>query len=262
MIEQTWLPQAVDAHVPTDARVHNYALGGKDNFAVDRRYAHKVAEAFPAIGHPARENAKFARRAIRHLRTTGVRQFLEIGCGLPRLGNVHDVAGPEARVVYVDYDPVAVCHFEAVLHGCGNAAAIHADATRPDLILKHPAVTELIDFDRPVALLATYMLHLIGDEHDPVRVLGEYRDVMAPGSHLVLTHPTLDGVPRVDVDAACAVFEELREPVTLRCRNEIGRLFEGFEPLDPGLVMAPEWRPDRLYAGPSGWLLSGVGRRT
>jgi SAM-dependent methyltransferase len=257
--EQAWAPQGVDAHRPTDARVHDYALGGKDNYAIDRAYAHRLLSLLPHVGRPAVENGRFARRAIRHLRAAGVRQFLEIGCGLPRRGNVHEVAGPDAAVVYVDYDPMAVSHFQAVLPPNGLARAIRGDAGRPDAILSHPVVAETIDLTEPVGLLTTYVLHLIPGD-GPARILREFRAELAPGSHLVLSHPTLEFLPSAEMEAVDAVFADLREPVRLRTRAEVTALFEGFDLLDPGVVPAPEWRPDRPYREPTGWLLAGVGR--
>ena len=261
MTEQAWLPQGVDANRPTDARVHDYALGGKDNYAVDRAYAHKLLALAPAIGRPAVESGRFARRAIRHLLDLGVRQFLEIGCGMPRRGDVHHLAGPESTVVYVDYDPVAVSHYQAVLCPNGPARAIHADATEPQRILSHPVVAEMIDFDRPVGLLMTYLLHLVPDHRDPARILREFGERLAPGSHLVLSHGTIDPLSPTEAAAVGEVFEELREPVRMRDRDEVTALFEGFELLDPGVTLAPEWRPDRPYRSPSGWVLAGVGRK-
>ena len=261
MTEQAWLPQGVDAHRPTDARVHDYALGGKDNYAVDRDYVDRLLALVPDIGRLPVENARFTRRAIRHLRDIGVRQFLEIGCGLPRRGNVHEVAGPEAAVVYVDYDPVAVSHYQAVLCGNGSAGAIHADATKPGRILGHPVVRELIDFGRPVAVLMTYVLHLITADRDPARILREFRAPLASGSHLVLSQITHDLVAAAEAEELYAVCAELREPVTLRGRAAFTALFDGFDLLAPGVVPAPDWRPDRPYRTPTGWLLAGVGRK-
>jgi hypothetical protein len=258
--EQAWLPQGVDAHRPTDARVHDYALGGKDNYAIDRAYAHRLLALLPGVGRPAVENARFVRRAVRHLRDLGVRQFLEIGSGLPRRGNVHDIAGPDATVVYVDYDPVAVSHYQAVCAN-GPAAAIRGDATRPGEILRDPVVAEMIDFDRPVGLLMTYMLQLVPDEEDPARIVREFGAALAAGSHVVLSHATLETLSATEREAVCVVFEELREPVTLRGRAEVTALFDGLELLDPGVVYAPEWRPDRPYREPTGWVLAGVGRK-
>ena len=261
MTEQAWLPQGVDAHRPTDARVHDYALGGKDNYAIDRAYAHKLLALLPGVGRPVVENARFVRRAIRHLRDLGIRQFLEIGSGMPRRGGVHDVAGPDSSVIYIDYDPVVVSHYQAVLGTNGSAAAIHGDATKPGHILGHPVVTEMIDFDRPVALLMTYLLQLVPDEEDPARILREFGAALPSGSHLVLSHATLETLSPAEIEAVCAVFEELREPVTLRGRAEVTALFDGFDLLDPGVVYAPEWRPDRPYREPTGWVLAGVGRK-
>lgn len=262
MTEQTWLPRGVDAHRPTDARVHDYALGGKDNYAVDRRYAHKFLTVLPTVGQPTLENGRFARRAIRHLRDSGVRQFLEIGCGLPKRGNVHDVAGPASRVVYVDYDPVAVVHYQAILNGSGRAAAFQADATCPAHVLAHPAVTELIDFGRPVGLLMTNLFHLVTDESDPCRIIGEFRRALAPGSHLVLSHVTHESMEPSAVERIYELSEELREPFVLRGRAEVGRMFDGFELLRPGVVPAPTWRPDRPCPDATAWVLAGVGRLT
>jgi hypothetical protein len=259
--EQAWLPQGVDAHRPTDARVHDYALGGKDNYAIDRAYAHKLLALIPEIGRLPVENAKFARRASRHLRDIGIRQFLEIGCGLPRPGSTHEVAGPESTVVYVDYDPVAVSHYQAVLCGNDSAGAIHADATKPDQVLDHPVVRQLIDFDRPVAVLMTYVLHLIADDKDPARILRDFRAPLASGSHLVLTQVTRDLASAAEVEALYEVCAELREPVTLRGRTAFTALFDGFDLLAPGVVPAPDWRPDRPYRAPTGWVLAGVGRK-
>ncbi|GLY89588.1 hypothetical protein Airi02_075170 [Actinoallomurus iriomotensis] len=259
--EQAWLPRGVDAHRPTEARVHDYALGGKDNYAIDRAYAHKLMSLVPGIGRPVVDNSRFARRAIRHLRDAGIRQFLEIGCGLPRPGDVHEVAGPDAVVVYVDYDPVAVSHFQAVLPSTGPARAIRADATRPAEVLSHPVVGEVIDFAEPVGLLTTYFFHLVTPEDDPARILREFREPLASGSHLVLSHPTLDFLAEEEIAAVREVFAELRERVTVRGRAEVAALFDGFDLLDPGVVEAPRWRPDRPYRMSAGRLLAGVGRK-
>jgi S-adenosyl methyltransferase len=171
------------------------------------------------------------------------------------------VAGPESTVVYVDYDPVAVSHYQAVLCPNGSAQAIHADATEPERLLSHPVVEEMIDFDRPVGLLMTYVLHFVPDERDPARIVRAFGERLAPGSHLVLSHGTFETLSPVEVAALGEVFEELREPVRMRDRDEVTALFDGFELLDPGVTLAPEWRPDRPYRSPSGWVLGGVGRK-
>ena len=261
MEERAPLPWRVDPRTPTDARVYDYALGGKDNYAVDRRFAHQLLSAVPDTRHLASENNRFVRRAVRYLAQAGVRQFLDVGCGMPKRANVHDVAGPEANVVYVDYDPVAVTHWEAILAGGRSAAVIQADARQPEQIVADPVVTELIDFDRPVALLLTATLQTIGDEEDPAGVVRRFRDALAGGSHLVLLHATFEEKAPEAVQAVHDVFAEMRESLTLRSRDMIAGFFDGFELVEPGLVSAPEWRPDRPYRTPSGWLLAGVGRR-
>jgi hypothetical protein len=259
--EQAWLPQGVDANRPTDARVHDYALGGKDNYAIDRAYGQRLLEALPDIDRAAVENARFARRAIRHLRSTGVDQFLDIGSGMPRRGNVHEVAGPESTVIYVDYDPVVVGHYRALLDGDPSVTAIHASVTEPARILADPAVEAMIDFARPVGLLMTYLLQLVTDDQDPAGIMRSFHEALPSGSHLVLSHGTNEEMPPEQLTSVNEIFEELRERVRLRDAAEITALFEGYDLLPPGLVRPPVWRPDRPYRTPTRWLLAGVGRK-
>jgi SAM-dependent methyltransferase len=243
--------------------MYDYALGGKDNFAADRAIAEQVAVTFPNESLPTTENRRFMRRAVRFLLDQGIRQFLDIGCGMPGRGNVHDLAhraDPEAKVVYVDYDPVVVTHYNAVLPGDGRTAAVHADARRPGDILGHPEVTKLIDFDRPVGLLMLAVLDVVTDAEDPVGIVTRFRTALAPGSFLALSHITFTGKCREQLAAGAAVLEATREAWRPRGRRHITSLFEGFELLDPGVVAAPDWRPDRPYPEPSGWILAGVGR--
>ena len=263
MDEAGSLPQGVDPGIPNDTRMYDYALGGKDNFAADRAAAQKLYEAIPVASLPPGENRRFMRRAVRHLLKQGVRQFLDLGCGLPGRGNVHQLVGtadPEATVVYVDYDPVAVSHYRALLTGSATTAAVHADVRKPGDLLAHPDVTRLIDFDRPVGLLMISLLYLIPDDADPAGIVAGFHDALAPGSHLALSHYTGDGQSPEALAAFASGVERMREQVTLRTTAEITELFAGFDLLDPGVVPAPDWRPDRPYQPPSGWLLAGVGR--
>ncbi len=193
------------------------------------------------------------------MRCAGTRRH--IGCGLPKRVNVHDLAGPDAHVVYVDYDPIAVVHFEAELSGHPGAAIVHADVRNPESILAAPAVADLIDLRRPVGLLMTHMLHLIRDEDRPTRIVRDLLDALAPGSHPVVAHVTHEGRPAPAVRAIREVSTALREPVVLRGRAEIESFFDGLELLEPGVVPAPGWRPDGPYGMPWGWLLAGVGRK-
>ncbi|QFG20602.1 SAM-dependent methyltransferase [Actinomadura sp. WMMB 499] len=246
------------------ARIYDYSLGGKDNYGPDRDAAmaalamHRVARLLP------RENRKFMRRAVRYLLDAGVRQFLDIGCGLPGKGNVHELAqraDPGARTVYVDNDPVAVVHYQALLHAVPTATAVHGDARRPADVLADPEVTALIDLDRPVGVLMIGMLDQITDADDPDGVVRTFRDAMAPGGHLVICDLASDRLTAADFAKHEKIVELLGFPVVFRPAARLAGFFDGLELVDPGLVPAPEWRPDRPYDPPSGWLMAGVGRK-
>jgi S-adenosyl methyltransferase len=241
------LPTGIDPTTPNIARMYDYALGGKDNYAVDREAMEQVYAGVPYGPRPALENRAFLGRAVRFLANAGIRQFLDIGSGLPTQGNVHEVAhavAPDARVVYVDYDPVAVTHSKALLAHTDMATAIQADMRRPDDILGSPEVRSLIDFTQPVAVLLVAMLHVVTDDEDPDAMVARYRAAMAPGSYLVLSHITSHEQPPEYVAHLKMVFEQAREPMVPRGREEILRFFEGLELVEPGLVKAPQWRPD------------------
>ncbi|MFC4907124.1 SAM-dependent methyltransferase [Actinomadura gamaensis] len=247
---------------PAASRVYDFSLGGKDNYSKDRDVAIQAFERLDAARLLPRENRKFMRRAVRYLLDAGVRQFLDIGCGLPGRGNVHEVVhgvDPEATVVYVDHDPVAVVHYRALLHSVPTAAVVHADARDPASVLGDPQVTRLIDFDRPVGVLMIAMLDLIPDRDDPRAVVRAFRDRMAPGSHLVVC----DFLDENLTDEERAIADDLVRRngivVTLRPRAFIADYFDGLQLVEPGLVYAPDWRPDRPYDPPTGWLLAGVG---
>jgi ribosomal protein L11 methylase PrmA len=194
----------------------------------------------------AQANRAFLRRAVRYCLANGVRQFLDIGSGIPTLGNVHEVAhqaDPEARVVYVDIDPVAVEHSRALLLGNDRAAVVHEDLRNPEAILHSAEVRALIDFDRPVALLLVAVLHFMPDEDGPHGIIKRFADAMAPGSLLVLSHGAKDA--REDVaETATELYVQTRTPGVPRGRAEVERFFESFPPVEPGVVWAPLWRPD------------------
>ncbi|MCP2342477.1 SAM-dependent methyltransferase [Actinomadura rupiterrae] len=247
---------------PASSRIYDFSLGGKDNYSKDRDVAMQAFERLAAARLLPRENRKFMRRAVRHLLDAGVRQFLDIGCGLPGRGNVHEVvhgADPSASVVYVDHDPVAVVHYRALLHAVPNATVLHADARDPGAILDHPDVARLIDFDRPVGVLMISMLDLIPDEDDPHAVVRAFRDRMAPGSHLAVCDFLDENLSEEERAIADELVRQNGVVVTLRPREAIAGYFEGLDLVEPGLVYAPEWRPDRPFDPPSGWLLAGVG---
>lgn len=238
-----WVPDGVDITVPSPARMYDYLLGGGHNFAVDRELIDKITPLVPTVSQMALRNRAFLRRAVLTLVDAGVRQFLDIGSGIPTAGNVHEIAqraAPEARVVYVDHDPVAIAHSEQVLQGNDRAAAIQADMREPIAILEHPKTRRLIDFDAPVGLLMVTIFHYVADSDGPMDLMARYRAPLAPGSYLVLSHDTTD----LNAAAMATVVELMKNstPLYPRTRAEIAELFTGFELLDPGLVPAVEWR--------------------
>jgi hypothetical protein len=201
---------------------------------------------------------------VRYLLDAGVRQFIDIGCGLPGKGDLHEVvlgADPDARVLYVDNDPVSVVHFQALVHALPGAAAIVADAREPRSILEHEELLKLIDLDRPVAVLMVSMLDLILDEEDPEATVAAFKEAMAPGSHLVVCDFTDENLTDEERSITERLIHEHGVVVTFRPRERIAAYFDGLELLEPGLVNAPEWRPDRAHEPPTGWLLAGVARK-
>ncbi|MFI6229478.1 SAM-dependent methyltransferase [Micromonospora echinospora] len=257
----------IDTSVPTAAGMYDYYLGGRDNFAADRRAANKVLAAAPEVILMARENRGFIQRAVRFLaREAGIRQFLDIGSGLPTQGNVHEIAqaeAPDARVVYVDNDPKVLARSRLLkTTEAKTTSVITADLRDPDAILNHPETRALIDFDQPMAILLVAVLHFIDDETDPYAIVARLRDAMAPGSYLVVNHATAD--PRPDnAGGAKEVYKNTRYPATHRSREQIERFFDGVRLLDPGLVFVPAWRPDTEtdITPEEVWILGGVGRK-
>ncbi|MFG2042005.1 SAM-dependent methyltransferase [Dactylosporangium sp. NPDC048998] len=232
----------IDATVPNVARMYDYYLGGFHNFAVDREAAEKILEIFPDTPAAARTNRRFMQRAVRHLSEAGVRQFLDIGAGLPTQGNVHEHTS--SRVVYVDNDPVAVAQARILVEGDERVSVALADLRDPDALLADPHVCGHLDLAEPVAVLLVSMLHFVPDEADPWSLVGRLRDATAPGSHLVVSHLTLDGVDAAPARQGTQVYRRASAPIVPRTRADILRLFDGFELLDPGLAWIGEWRPD------------------
>ncbi|GAA4105495.1 MULTISPECIES: SAM-dependent methyltransferase [Actinomadura] len=249
---------------PASSRIYDFSLGGKDNYSPDRQTALKAFEALPAARLLPRENRKFMRRAVRFLLDAGVRQFLDVGCGLPGKGNVHEVVhgvDPGAAVVYVDHDPVAVVHYQALLHAVPTATAVCADARDPAAILAHPEVTALIDFTRPVGVLMFCVLSHFADPERAHSSVAAFRAAMAPGSHLALSDFTDETMTDHERAVSADLMRDSGIPLAFRPRGCLAAYFDGLELVEPGLVPAPEWRPDRPYDRPSGWLLAGVARK-
>jgi SAM-dependent methyltransferase len=257
----------IDPSVPTAAGMYDYYLGGKDNFAADRRAANKVIAAAPEVILMARENRGFMQRAVRFLaRDAGIRQFLDIGTGLPTQGNVHQIAqaeAPDARVVYVDNDPKVLAHSRALkTTEAKTTSVITADLRDPLGILNHPDTRAQIDFDQPMAILLVAVLHFLADEADPYGIVAHLCDAMAPGSYLVISHVTADTRPDHAIGAA-EVYKKTKNPATLRTRSQIERFFDGTHLIDPGMVFVPEWRPDTEtdLTPEEVWVLGGIGRK-
>jgi SAM-dependent methyltransferase len=268
MGQPDWAPEGIDLNTPTIARAYDYLLGGAHNFAVDREFARVWLAAIPEFPQMARANRAFLHRAVRFMVDEGIRQFLDIGSGIPTVGNVHEVAqklAPEARVVYVDIDPVAVTHSRQILAGNEGATAIQEDLRHPDAILNHPETRALLDFDQPVGLILAAVLHSVGDQDDPFGVVARLRDALPSGSYVAISHVTADSRPE-EVHAAERVTKQTTTPTTVRSRDEVLRFFDGLDLIDPGLVWVSQWRPfspedvgdhpERLN------VYAGVGRRT
>ncbi|MFI5494998.1 SAM-dependent methyltransferase [Actinoplanes sp. NPDC051859] len=236
--------EADPAHRPSSARIYDALLGGNHNFAADRAAAQQLLAVIPRAGEMARANRAFLHRAVRYLLDRGVHQFLDIGSGIPTVGNVHEIAQrvvPDARVIYVDIDPVAVAHSNDILHGNPNAAAIQADMRFPEAILHHPQVGSLLDLGQPVGLLLVSMLHFVPDD-DAFTAVARLRAALPAGSYIVISH----GVSETPADAAEDQITALYRRTDVsnahgRSRAEILSFFGDATLVPPGLVWVPEW---------------------
>jgi O-methyltransferase involved in polyketide biosynthesis len=263
------MDDAIDTTVPHSARVWNYFLGGKDNFEVDRVAAEQYRQIFPGITDIARTDRAFLRRAVRFVIGEGVRQFLDIGTGLPTMENTHEVAqaaAPEARIVYVDNDPLVLAHARALLTSTpeGKTDYLHADLRDPDTILSAASAT--LDLQQPVAIMLLGILHFVSD-YDEVRgVVARLRDAVPSGSYLALTHATFDLGDQTTVEANAAAQENYNSqaavPLTARTKEQVAGFFEGWELVEPGLVSMARWRPEESWGEvPETAGFCGVGRK-
>jgi hypothetical protein len=232
-----------DTSVPNVARMYDYALGGKDHFAADREAAEKILAAQPDAVVTAKDNRLFLQRAVRYITSQGVAQFIDIGSGLPTVQNTHEVAQaerPDARVAYVDYDPVVVGHARALLTGTPNVIAVAGDLREPGAITGDPAVRAHIDFTRPVAIMLIAVLHFLDDSS-----YGLVESVMAalpPGSYLALSHATPDHTSDDVHREVEAVYERSSAALTMRTRAEVTRFFDGLDLVEPGVVGVADWQ--------------------
>jgi hypothetical protein len=256
-------PVRFDPTIPSAARIYDYLLGGKDNYAVDREAADRLLAVVPDQRLLARANRAFAVRAVRFLAEQGIRQVIDLGTGIPTSPSMHEVVQamhPSARVVYVDRDPIVKVHNDAMLATTDQVISIDGDIRRPEEILDHIQRHKLIDFTEPVTVVLAAVLHLIPDAQDPAGIVARFREPMAPGSHLVLSQFAAHSDP-----SAMAQLRSIADGTAVetyfRRREEIERFFAGFELLPPGVVDVEQWRPDMETPSTRLKISGGVGRK-
>jgi hypothetical protein len=259
-----WVPADIDLQRPNAARVYDYLLGGACNFEVDRRFAHKLLETAPESEAILRHNRAFLGRAVRFCVDQGVRQFLDLGSGIPTVGNVHEIAqqvAPGCRVVYVDNEPIAVAHSELMLEHDENTGVVLADLLDVDTVLGSEPVRQLIDFSRPVAVILAAVLHFVPNQAAPHAAVARYVEAMAPGSFLVLSHGADTGQERYRT--VRRMYDQSSTPAAVRTREQIEAFLTGTELVEPGLVWTMHWRPEIAIrpAPEPAVIYAGVGRK-
>lgn len=265
----TWAPGDIDLSRPSIARVYDYWLGGAHNFAIDRAVGDKVLADVPVLKSIILNHRAFLRRAVRHMLARGIRQFLDLGSGIPTVGNVHEIAqaaDPAARVVYVDVDPVAVAHSRAILTGNELVDVLQTDVRDAPRVLKSPEVRGLLDFDRPIGVLMVALLHFVPDSKDPNGLVADYRDALPPGSYLAISHAGYEeGEWNPAWDDAKTTYNRGVSEMRYRKKHEVEDLFAGFDLVEPGVARLPLWHPespDDVDEGAAHFLgFGGVGRR-
>ena len=261
MSEHEWIPPQVDLDVPSAARIYDALLDGGHNFQVDRAFAAKAKTVFPGVDQACKANRSFMWRLVRYLVDHGVRQFLDIGSGIPTAGNVHEIAqqlDPACRVVYVDNELVAVSHSELLLRDNPHAAILRADVCDPDKIVHADVTRSLLDFDQPIAVFMLALLHFIPDAQDPAGVVAQYRSALPAGSYLGITHAT-DAARPTEMRALERLYATSSNPAVARSVPWITSLFGDFDLVPPGAVFAPEWRPapEQALAHPEHYIFFG-----
>ena len=251
---------------PNVARVYDALIGGKDNYAADRQAARKLEAAVPGAARAARDNRAFLGRAVRFLAAdAGIRQFIDIGTGLPTRGHVHQIAraaDPAARVIYADNDPIVVAHARALLADAPQVIAVEADLRFPRHLLTLPAVRNLIDFDQPVAVLLVAVLHFVSDSDGPASIVAAITDHLAPGSYVVISHVTGDQLAADAVRQAREIYLGAFTSGVARSRDQIGRMLDGLDLVPPGLTDVAAWRPRRQVTPRRPVLFyAGIGRK-
>ena len=253
-----------DVTVPSVARMYDFALGGKDNFEVDRAAVARAAQVMPDFREVAQENRGFLRRSVRHMVRQGITQFIDIGSGLPTAGNTHEVAQEverDARVVYVDIDPVVLVHGRALLDADDNTAVVTADMRHPDDVLGNAETIRLIDFTKPVGVLLIAMVHFLTDE-EAAMVVGRLHEALPSGSFLTITHTTADGRLASAVEKLNSIYKGSSTRLHFRTHDQLTALLGAFDLVGPGLVPLDQWHPDPRDPVPTTrWLYGAVGRR-
>jgi hypothetical protein len=262
-LDSTYAPSNIDTTVPSVARVYDAILGGQDNFAVDRVVAEEAMRAMSDGGNGARLNRAVLGRAVRYMADRGVTQFLDLGSGLPTAQNTHQIAQgikPEARVVYVDNDPSVSVHGQALLTRDDSTVVVLADVRAPDELLALPAIAGFLDCSQPVGLILNAVIHHLNDDENPHGIVARYREALAPGSYLHLTHFCDESA---EARANSTVLTRSLGRGQVRSRAEIASFFEGLDLIPPGIVFLPWWRPDGPVTSPppagSMLMLVGVG---
>jgi hypothetical protein len=243
------VPFGVDSTTANASRVYDYYLGGFHNFAADREMARQAIAMWPDLPLIMQANRAFLRRAVTHLIELGVRQFLDIGSGIPTVGSVHDTAqalDPLARVVYVDLDPVAVAHARALLAGNERAGVVLGDLRNPSGVLNDQVTTGLLDPGQPTALLMVAVLHFVGDSDDPAAAVAAFRDGLGAGSYLAVSHASDGMQPPALTESHRDLYRRTSTPMTMRGRDQVEAFFDGYELLAPGVVLIEEWAPGQV----------------
>ncbi|GLW11087.1 hypothetical protein Misp01_62150 [Microtetraspora sp. NBRC 13810] len=244
-------PTGIDPTIPSVARMYDYYLGGKDNFASDRAAAEEFMKVVPTIREIARENRRFLIRAVRTLTDLGIRQFVDIGTGLPTQRNVHEVAhetAPDAKIVYMDNDPIVLIHARALLADNPETIVVDADLRQPKALMEHPELRAHIDFDRPVALLMFAIVHFVPDDAEAADIVARLREPLRPGSYLAMSHGYAGSMTREQIHAGQAAYRMTASGTLIpRDVEQFTGYFDGLRLLSPGIVPAPAWRPDIVF---------------
>jgi hypothetical protein len=256
-----WVPRDMNVAVPSAARVYDYLLGGAHNFDADRLVGEKVLAVQPNGRQIARSNRAFMSRAVRFMVNSGIRQFLDLGSGIPTVGNVHEIAqhaDPDCRIVYVDYDPIAVAHSQLILESNPLAKVVDADLTEPQAVLKNSTVRNFLDFSKPIGLLMVAVFHFVSDDKQPAEIVKKYVDAIPAGSYVAISHLTADQMAE-EMAGVVEAMKNSRDPMYFRGYADVAALFDGLDVLEPGVVSAPLWRKDYGGDGDQEGVYAGVG---